>query len=398
MLKLFPTYEVGSLPKFNARVQAAKSQPVSWEEVEELRHYAQCFSVPCDAVVDLLERQKREQRPLTTEEKSMLTDFNSLFNLRLQEQLGLDFVYDGEARRTEMYHHVVRQVNGFEQTPEMIRSRGPDSWRMGICVAPPSLKEGSLPELVTREYDFVTRHASRALKVPLDDPYMIAVMSDNRYYSALLKATYAAHPRQLRYEAKQAFTLALAENVIRPQVQALAERGAPWIQLDVPAATLDLEHLPIMVAGINAVVERFENVKFSLHICYPRRISLMEKKGYELLFPHILDLHPAVNHFSLELANADQYEQDLAVFKQYQDERKFEIGVGVVDITQEQQVRGQMETPDIVRQRILRAAEVLGDPRLVFVAPDCGLRQLQLERCIRLYETIVAGAELARKG
>ncbi|HLC97598.1 MAG TPA: hypothetical protein VJC21_02360 [Candidatus Nanoarchaeia archaeon] len=400
MNNVFPTYEVGSLPKLNARVKAAKGQPVSGVDLEELRHYAQRLSIPCDAVIGLFERQNGEQRALTAEEKSIVTDFNSLFNLRLQEQLGLDFVYDGEARRTEMYHHVVRHVKGFELAPEMTRSRGPDSWRMGICIAPPSLKEGSLPALVTREFDFATYHAARPVKVPLDDPYMIAVMSDNRYYTELVKsqAPAASHPRQLRYEAKQMFTLALAENVIRPQVQALVERGAQWIQLDVPAATLDLEHLPIMVAGINAVVAGIENVKFSIHVCYPRRVSLTEKQGYDLLFPHVLKLHPAVNHFSLELANADHYEQDLAVFKQHQDQRRFEIGIGVVDITQEQQVLGRMETPEIVRQRILRAATVLGDPQLVFVAPDCGLRQLQLERCIQLYETMVEGAALARKG
>jgi len=277
-----------------------------------------------------------------------------------------------------------------------MRSRGPDSWRMAVCVAPPQLKEGAIDSLVTEEFNFVHQHATRAIKVPLDDPYMIAVMSDNRYYLETLKQTYPQDPRKLRYEAKRAFTLALAKNVIRPQVESVVRRGAAWIQLDIPAATLDLEHIPIMVEGVNAVVGGMDDIKFSLHFCYPRRISLTEKSGYGLLFPHLLDLHPQVNHLSLELGNADQYENDLAAFRQC--ERKFEIGVGVVDITLEQQVAGKMETPEIVCQRILRAADTLGNPALVYVAPDCGLRQLRLERCIKLYETMIAGAELAREG
>lgn len=395
MNKLFPTYEVGSLPKLNARVKAARGQPITDEEINEVKSLARRFAVEPEEILDILEQQKRNPRKLTTSETAALTDFNALLYLRLQEAVGLDLVYDGEARRAEMYQQVAKKVEGFEYTPEMIRSRGPDSWRMAVCVAPPKLKEGVLSELVEKEFDFVRQHASKPIKIPLDDPYMIAVMSDNRYYLESLQSQYGNNPRKLRYEAKRAFTLALAYQVIRPQVEAVVARGASWVQLDLPAATLDLEHIPIVVEGVNAVVEGMDNIKFSLHFCYPRRVSLTEKSGYGLLFPHLVHLHPQVNHLSLELANADQYEQDLAIFKQ--SERKFEIGVGVVDITLEQQVAGKMETPEIVRQRILRAVDTLGDSALVYIAPDCGLRQLHLERCIKLYETIVEGAELARK-
>lgn len=398
MNNLFPTYEIGSLPKLNARVKAIRGQPVTEDDIKEVQTLAKKFSVEGNEVIDVLRHLRTEQRKLTQEEESALADFNSLLYLRLQEAVGLDFVYDGEARRAEMYQHVATRINGFERTPEMIRSRGPDSWRMAICVTPPSLKIGSLDTLVTQEFDFVHQHARRQTKVPIDDPYMIAVMSDNRHYLEALRPKYENDPRRLRYEAKRAFTLALAHNIIRPQVEAVIERGAKWIQLDIPAATLDIEHIPIMVEGINAVVDGIENMKFSLHICYPRRVSLTEKSGYELLFPAILNLNPNVNHISLELANADQYEKDIAIFARYRNQRAFELGVGVIDITQEQQQRGAMETPEIIKDRILSATKSLGDHKLVYVAPDCGLRQLQLDRCLRLYETMVKGAELARKG
>ncbi len=398
MNKLFPTYEVGSLPKLNARVKATRGQPVSDIDITEVKTFAQRFYVEADEVLDILKCQGKEQRKLTLQEKAALTDFNALLYLRLQEEVGLDLVYDGEARRAEMYRHVASNVGGFEDLPEMVRSRGPDSWRMAIGVSLPKLKDGSLDGLVTEEFDFVKRYASKPIKIPIDDPYMIAVMSDNRYYLETLRLRYRDDPRRLRYEAKRAFTLALASNVIRPQIEAVVGRGAKWVQLDIPAATLDIEHIPIMVEGVNAVVDGIEQVKFSLHICYPRRVPLTEKKGYELLFPAILNLNPNVNHLSLELANANQYENDLAVFAQYRTQRPFEIGVGVIDITQEQQQKGIIETPEVVKNRILRAGQVLGDPALVYVAPDCGLRQLQLDRCLRIYENMIDGAELARRG
>lgn len=398
MNNLFPTYEIGSLPKLNARVKAIRGQPVTEDDIKEVQTLAKNFSVEGNEVIDVLRHLRTEQRKLTQEEESALADFNSLLYLRLQEAVGLDLVYDGEARRAEMYQHVATRVNGFERTPEMIRSRGPDSWRMAVCVTPPSLKIGSLDTLVTQEFDFVHQHARKQTKIPIDDPYMIAVMSDNRHYLEALRSQYENDPRKLRYEAKRAFTLALAQNVIRPQVEAVVGLGAKWVQLDIPAATLDIEHIPIMVDGVNAVVEGIENVKFSLHICYPRRVSLTEKSGYELLFPAILNLNQNVNHISLELANADQYEKDIAIFARYRNQRAFELGVGVIDITQEQQQRGAMETPEIVKNRILSATKSLGDHKLVYVAPDCGLRQLQLDRCLRLYEIMIKGAELARRG
>src|SRR3989338_4810139 len=225
MSKLFPTYEVGSLPKLNARVKATRNQEVTNYEINRVKSLAKQVGVDYGETVQILEKA---QAGISLEEKSLLADFNALLYLRLQESLGFDHVYDGEARRKEMYQHVANRVDGFEKTPEMIRSRGPDSWRMAVCVSEPRLKDDSLDGLVIEEFDFVLQHAVQTVKVPIDDPYMIAVMSDNRYYLESLNPQYGNDPHKLRYEAKRAFTLALASNVIRPQVEAVVERGAKW--------------------------------------------------------------------------------------------------------------------------------------------------------------------------
>lgn len=396
--RLFPTYEVGSLPKLSAWMKAFQGKELTEADVNELESVARRAHFSVGNVLDLLKRQGNGGEKLTAVEKDFVTNFNALLYLKLQEYCGLDFVYDGEAKRSEMYRHVAKDIVGFEDLPEMIRSRGPDSWKSSVCVEEPRLKDGSLAGLVLDEFKQAKTYASHSLKVPLDDPYMIAVMSDNRHYLEKLRTMYADDPKKLRYEAKRELVLALSHHVIRPQVEVLAAAGAKWIQLDAPAATLDLEHIPILVEGLNECVAGTSGVKFSVHFCYPRRVSLMEKNGYDLLFPHVLALDPRIDHFSLELANAADYKNDLAVFKQYADQRKFEIGVGVVDITLEKQVKGEIETAEIVRQRISEAATVLGDEKLVYVAPDCGLRQLSLERAVRLYDLVVEGAELARKG
>ena len=395
---LFLTYEVGSLPKLNARMKAFQKKPLSPEDEEELQTVSARAGLSPQDILELLRRPGKTGRRLTAEEKTAVINFNALLYVRLQEACCLDFVYDGEARRSEMYRHVAKDIAGFEDLPEMIRSRGPDSWRSSVCVAEPKLKEDSLAGLILDEFSQAQTSATQPLKVPLDDPYMIAVMSDIRYFLEKLRSVHVGEPKKLRYAAKRELVLALARNVIRPQVEALVASGAAWIQLDAPAATLDLEHIPILVEGLNECVAGTSGVKFSVHFCYPRRVSLIDKSGYELLFPHVLNLDPKIDHFSLELANADTYALDLAVFRQYADQRRFEIGVGVVDITLEKQLKGETETPEIVRRRIAQAVSVLGDEKLVYVAPDCGLRQLSLERAVRLYDVLVEGTELARRG
>jgi len=398
MGKLFQTYEVGSLPKLNARVKAISGEYAREQDILEIKDLSTEYNAPYEEVVGILERQRKEQRKLTSQERSTLIDFNALLYIKMQESKGLDFVYDGEARRAEMYRHVVKYTDGFEDSPEMIRSRGPDSWRQGICVAEPTLKNNSLEKIIGKEFDFVNKNASKPIKVPIDDPYMIAVMSDNRHYIDNLRNKFPDDPKKLKYEAKLGLTLALAKNVIRPQVEYVVGKGAKWVQLDIPAATLDVGHIPIVVEGVNAVTKGIKDVKFSLHMCYPRRATLTDKTGYELLFPHVLKLNDNINHFSIELANNDDYENDLKVFKQYADQRKFEIGLGVVDITLEKQQKGITETSKIVRNRILKATEILGDPKLIFPAPDCGMRQLGIRRCATLYEALVEGANMARNG
>ena len=393
MKKLFPTYEVGSLPKLAARVKALQGQLLTVQDLQEVEHYGQKYSELAPAV-ELLQHYHREHHQLLPNEKVLLVDANALLNLRILESYDLDYVYDGEARRSEMYRHMAAQIQGFENYPEMLRSRGPDSWQASICAKEPRLKY-KLEELpILKEFAFVEQHALSNIKVPLDDPYMIANMTGNKHYLEQLRPDYTS-PQRLRYEAKRSLTLALAHKVIRPNVEVLAKLGALWIQLDIPAATLDPRHIPIMVEGINAVVEGIPDVKFSLHLCYPRRVSLTEKKGYDLLFPAILNLDENVNHLSLELANGNEYEKDLRIFAA--SSRRFEIGLGVVDITLEKQQQGVMETADEIRLRILKAAQLLG-PEQIYVAPDCGLRQLSLERACRLLETLAAGTEIARKG
>ncbi|MCI4354605.1 MAG: hypothetical protein L3K06_04495, partial [Thermoplasmata archaeon] len=49
-----------------------------------------------------------------------------------------------------------------------------------------------------------------------------------------------------------------------------------------------------------------------------------------------------------------------------------------------------------VSERIQRSAKILGDPKRIWVNPDCGLRTRRLSVAYQKLTNMVAGAKLAR--
>ena len=89
MVKLFPTYEIGSLPKLRARVKAISGNYASIEDIDEVKKLGDRFNVYYDEVVNLLCKQKLDGKELNDYEKSKIIDFNS--NLYIKLEFG--FIY-----------------------------------------------------------------------------------------------------------------------------------------------------------------------------------------------------------------------------------------------------------------------------------------------------------------
>ncbi|MBI3036021.1 hypothetical protein HYY71_06910 [Candidatus Woesearchaeota archaeon] len=403
MSEIFLTYGTGSRPKLNARVIALRD-PIAVTEahLQEVLKYSKALNLDATEFVETIRRRQVDGQRLSPEERDILVRFNSLLNLRHEEQVGLSKRFDGEAWRPEMYAHIRDHLKGVSKSVDAIRSTGEQSYYAGICEAVPTLDD-RLIAMTVEEFEFLKANTARNIgdiKVPLDGPYMLAIMTLDRYFTDTLREKYGDAPSRLKYEAKRALTLAFAEKVVKPQVETLAKAGVRWIQLDEPAATNDIEHIAIVVDGINAVVQGIEGVKFSIHTCYPNRMPFIDKKGYALLFPHIFGLDSKVNHLSLELANGDKYEEDLAPLAQHKSQREFELGVGVTDIRPQPYapVYNVGELAELVKSRLLRAANVMGDTKGLYASHDCGLRRVPLEYSFRMDEALVKGAELARRG
>jgi 5-methyltetrahydropteroyltriglutamate--homocysteine methyltransferase len=77
------------------------------------------------------------------------------------------------------------------------------------------------------------------------------------------------------------------------------------------------------------------------------------------------------------------------MFREYGDTR--EIGLGVADVH-----RNEVETAEIVADRIRRATKILGDPSRIWVNPDCGLRTRSLDVAWQKLRAVVEGAGIVR--
>ncbi len=349
---LFPTQEIGSLAK---------------PSLEELRAWQE--KVP---FVDRLGPSGPDL--LRGDAPEALPDLRAAFAIAFLESAGLDRVYDGEARRIEMYEHPIRQMAGFQFLGH-VRSWDSKYYRKATVVEPVRL----VRPYHLDEFDFVRDHARRGVKLPITGPYTLADWSFNEYYLAR-QPGWRGRPQ--RWAAQREFVVDLARQALRPTLKALVDRGCRTIQIDEPAAGTHPDEAALVVEGFNEATAGID-AEFSMHICYSR---------YEALLPALLEAK-ACRQWAWEFANRDSGDHDpyavLRTLREYGDTRS--IGLGVVDVH-----RDPVERPEQVADRIRRAASYLGDPTRIWTNPDCGLRTRRLDVAYDKLRAVVAGSRLAR--
>jgi len=212
-MKVFPTQEIGSLAKPAWLVKATRGQRPSEVDLAEIDRWAERLGI--DGTSEL-------KAVLNTEhpDKERVRDWAALFAIRLQEVAGLDAVYDGEARRIEMYEYPVRRIAGFHFYGH-VRSFDNRYYRKAAVVDRVRLTE----PFHLDELKYVKSVARRPVKIPITGPYTLADWSFNEYYLKSIDGGF----RDLKaraYAAKRAFTLDLATEVLRPTLHALEAAGA----------------------------------------------------------------------------------------------------------------------------------------------------------------------------
>jgi 5-methyltetrahydropteroyltriglutamate--homocysteine methyltransferase len=376
------THEVGSLDKPGWRVKAYAGKPLDDKDLEEARAWGERLQVPqYERLLDLL-----RHAPFNKEQKAELQRWSSLYAVRLEESAGLDVVYDGEQQRTEMYDWAVSHSNGFERRGS-VRAFDNKYYSKAAVVGPISL--GS--PFHNAEFSYLVSVAEAELKIPVTGAYTIADWSfderDGTPEDLLQPAAVRTRQRKAR---RRDFVLEVARNLIRPNLEALIALGARWIQVDEPGASTETDELDLFVDSFNASVEGL-NAMFSTHLCF---------SDYNLFFPAIERMEQCrqyavgfANYDSRELGTSDEARPGYQVIKKFRDlPYKPALGLGVLDIHSD-----FIESPELVRDRVLYAVKVFGDPTRIHVTPDCGLRTRSWKVAYEKLKNMTAGVALARK-
>jgi 5-methyltetrahydropteroyltriglutamate--homocysteine methyltransferase len=376
------THELGSLDKPSWRVKAYAGVAVDERDVEEARSWGTRLEVPdYERLLDLLGHSS-----LDDAQRQEVREWSSRYGLRLEESAGLDVVYDGEQQRSEMYAWAVAHANGFEWRGS-VRAFDNKYYSKAAVTGPISLRE----PYHNAEFAFLRSVARAPLKVPVTGAYTIADWSFDEHFIRNHDLTLPVADRRKRgHEARRTLVLELARNLIRPNLQALIDLGATWIQLDEPGASTDPDELDLFVESFNVSVDGLDAV-FSTHLCF---------SDYDLFFPAIEKMHGCrqfavgfANYDRRELGRSDEARPGYAVIKRFRDlPYRPILGLGVLDIHSD-----FIESPELVRDRILYAVDVFGDPYRIHVTPDCGLRTRSWAVAFQKLVNMVAGVGLAMR-
>ena len=376
-LPLLPLQEIGSLPKTLWRLKAFEKDGLDDAALKQATSEGKRLGLDAKPLESLLAKRKG----FSKDEKTAIKQWASRYSLAYLEEAGLDIVYDGEETRTEMYDWPVSHSHGFEERG-WCRSWDHLYFKKAAVVAPPTSPE----PYHTAEWSLAQANARKTLKVPVTGAYTLMDWSFDEYYFPRAKGKSTAERRR---NSRRDFAIDLAKDVLRPNLKALVAAGAQRIQVDEPGASTKPDEVDVFVDSFNQSVKGVDG-RFSIHLCFSE---------YKLFFPGILGLK-GCRELAIELANKDAWglgtaRKDRPGYETLRlwDEHgaDFDVGLGVIDVHTD-----QVETPELVRDRILYAASIL-DPKKIHVNPDCGLRTRRWPVVEAKLKAMVEGTRLARE-
>jgi 5-methyltetrahydropteroyltriglutamate--homocysteine methyltransferase len=277
------------------------------------------------------------------------------------ERAGVDVITDGEMRRESYSNRFATALDGVDlDDPGVAVDRTGHENPVPRVVGP--IRRARPVEV--RDVEFLRSITDLRIKITVPGPFTMTQQAQNDHY---------ADDRSL--------ALAYAE-AINDELRDLKPAGADVVQIDEPY--LQARPEPAREYAIDAINRALDGIEGEtvLHTCFGyAHIVKNRLTGYPFL--HELNVCLAT-HVSLEAA---QPNLDPEVLRGLADKI---VVLGVLDLG-----ASEVETPELVADRIRKALAVVPSERLV-VAPDCGMKYLPRERALRKLEAMVAGARLVR--
>lgn len=293
-----------------------------------------------------------------------------------QELAGIDVVVDGELYRWDVNHpdtngmidYFVRPMEGIRKQisrndiEEFSKLHG-----MGWRAAPAGVVEGAIDEgMLNIPWDYHRARActKRPLKFTLTGPHMLSKTLLDHHYSTT-------------EELAMVIGMTLGRQV--------ADIDPDVLQIDEANITGHPEESGWAGTVINAVLDAATKTKEkAVHLCFGNYGGQSIQKGH---WDRLLNLMNQLHSDHVVLEFAFRGYEELQYFKGGLDPR-IGIGLGVIDIK-----TNIVESPDLVAQRIELGVKTVGEERIHWVHPDCGLWMLPRSVADRKIEVLVKGRD-----
>lgn len=293
---------------------------------------------------------RRDRGEISAQELARVEDEVTQEVIEEQVEAGIDLISDGQIRWEDDQTYIMRRLKGVE-IGGLIRYFDTNTYYRQPEVVAPVVWQGPI---LVRDYEFAASHSAKPVKALLTGPYTLAVLSLDRYYGSL---------REL--------TLALA-GALGNEVRALAEAGAPVIQVSEPAIVRHKEDVGLLAEAMGWLLE---GVQTETALC----TWFGDVEG---VLPQLLEL--PVDTIGLDFVWGPGNWEAL---KRVRFEKR--LGFGIIDAR-----NTKMESPEQIEEAIRRLSQFVPPERL-FVNPSCGLEYLPREVAFEKLKRMVEGVRRA---
>ena len=290
------------------------------------------------------------KRPTVTQ-----AEIDELIRWAVQQQvdLGLETLTDGEAYRENMYYYYQKRMDGVSMENMAPQSFGPAGFTIECARVVGRLGN---PRFNLAHHWKVAREAAPAgvvVKQTVTGPHMLA--------------RFSANERPDLYPDDQALARAYAD-VLRGELKEVIAAGCEHVQFDEPAWTESPQQSEWAADILNELIDSLPRVRVGLHVCggNPRRKRVYFTK-YTDLAPAFRKVH--IQEVLLEHCTLGYNLMDLWKLWDF----KGDLGLGVID-----QRSDDIETPEIVRERVRPALEYFPPERLLLTS-ECGFGHVPLD-------------------
>lgn len=328
----------------------------------------------------LLDAMKRRSASLPE-----LQDQATLLAIKYQEDAGVDIVSDGEQRRDNFYSFIADRLEGVQlmtlaELLDYVEDKaGFENLLNALDVPAFAIKNPVVvgrvrrrKPLVLDDFRFLRQHTTRATKVTLPGPYLLA------------RSTWVKGLSERVYPDADALGDDIVA-VLREELRELAEAGADFVQFDEPvlselllagrsatrtfmcaalAASSSPEgELERAVSLLNRTVEGIHGPILGVHVCrgnWSRKEDVLLAGPYDGLIPYLNQMK--LDQFVLEYATSRAgAPAALAALNP-----KAQVGYGAVNPR-----TSDVEAPEDIARRVRELAQFVA-PERIYLNPDCG--------------------------